>query len=117
MIDSPSSGVPTKAPRWDLVDIEGYGGGNSFFVVASDVFGVHGYMEEEEVGRWTPEGPTRVGGVPTCRGRAGHPRGRLLCGLTSTPSPLDRVCSKKIAPEGFIPFGLRLIFLFFETLK
>ena len=42
---------------------------------------------------------------------------RLLCCLTSTPSPLDHVCTKKIAPEGFIPFGLRLIFLFFETLK
>ena len=50
-------------------------------------------------------------------GRAGHSRGRLACFLTSTPSPLDHVCSKKIAPEGFIPFGLRLIFLFFETPK
>ena len=56
------------------------------------------------------------GGVPTCRGHAGNPRGRLAC-LTSTPSPPDHVCSKKIAPEGFIPFGLRLIFLFFEILK
>ena len=40
-----------------------------FFVVTSDVFEVHGYMQEEEVGRWTPEGPTRqgarlVGGLP-----------------------------------------------------
>ena len=50
-------------------------------------------------------------------GRAGHPRGRLVYCLTSTPSLLDCVCSKKIAPEGFIRFGLRLIFLFFETLK
>ena len=50
-------------------------------------------------------------------GRAGHPRARLVCCLTSTLSLLDCVCSKKIAPEGFIPFGLRLIFLFFETLK
>ena len=57
------------------------------------------------------------GGAPTCRGRAGHPRGLLLCCLTSTPSPLDHVCSKKIAPEGFIPFVLHLIFLSFETLK
>ena len=63
------------------------------------------------------EGPTRVGGVPTCRGRAGHPRGRLACFLTSTPSPLDHVCSKNTAPEGFTLFGLRLIFLFFEILK
>ena len=28
MVDSPSGGAPTKAPRWDLVDTEGYGGGN-----------------------------------------------------------------------------------------
>ena len=88
-----------------------------FFVVASDVFRVHGYMQEEEAGRWTLEGPTRVGGAPTPRGRAGHPHGHIACFLTSTPSPLDHVCSKKIAPEGFIPFGLGLIFLFFETLK
>ena len=26
----PSGGAPTKAPRWDLADTEGYGGGNSF---------------------------------------------------------------------------------------
>ena len=28
MVDSPSGRVPAKAPRWDLADIEGYGGGN-----------------------------------------------------------------------------------------
>ena len=28
MVDSPSSGAPAKAPRWDLTDTEGYGGGN-----------------------------------------------------------------------------------------
>ena len=28
MVDSPSSGAPAKAPRWDLADTEGYGGGN-----------------------------------------------------------------------------------------
>ena len=30
MVDSPSGGAPTKAPRWDLADIEGCDGGNSF---------------------------------------------------------------------------------------
>ena len=30
MVDSPSGGAPAKAPRWDLVDTEGCGGGNSF---------------------------------------------------------------------------------------
>ena len=28
MVDSPSGRVPAKAPRWDLADTEGYGGGN-----------------------------------------------------------------------------------------
>ena len=27
MIDDPSGGAPEQAPRWDLVDIESYGGG------------------------------------------------------------------------------------------
>ena len=30
LVDYPSGGAPTKAPRWDLADTEGYGGGNSF---------------------------------------------------------------------------------------
>ena len=44
-------------------------------------------------------------------------RGFLGSFLTCTPSSPDHVHSKKHAPEGFIPFGLRLIFLFFEILK
>ena len=28
MADSPSGRMPAKAPRWDLADTEGYGGGN-----------------------------------------------------------------------------------------
>ena len=50
-------------------------------------------------------------------GPAALPRGRPVASLTSTPSLLDCVCSKNNSPEGFIPFGLRLIFLFYETLK
>ena len=49
--------------------------------------------------------------------RAPLPRGLLVGCLTSIPSPMDRVCSKNHAPEGFIPFGLRLISFFCETLK
>ena len=37
--------------------------------------------------------------------------------LTATPSLQVGIYSKNIIPEGFIPFGLRLIFRFFETLK
>ena len=66
-----------------------------FFMLASDVFGVHGYIQEEEVGQWKLEGTTRVAGTPTPRGHASHPRGRLGCCLTSTPCPVDCVCSKK----------------------
>ena len=49
--------------------------------------------------------------------RAPHPHGNLEASLTSTPSLLDHVRSENHAPEGFIPFGLRLIFIFFEILK
>ena len=44
-------------------------------------------------------------------------RGAFGSLLTFTPSSPDHVRSKNHAPEGFIPFGLRLTFLFFEILK
>ena len=50
-------------------------------------------------------------------GRALLSPGHLDCFMTCTPSPLDYVRSKNHAPKGFIPFGLHLIFLFFEILK
>ena len=50
-------------------------------------------------------------------GRAPLPRGFLVASLTYTPSLLDCFRSKKNFPKGFILFGLRLIFLFDETLK
>ena len=58
----------------------------------------------------------RVGARPGGR-RASLPRGHLEASLTSTPSLLDCFRSKNNSPEGFIPFGLRLIFLFCETLN
>ena len=64
----------------------------------------------------TKEAVMRVGGAPPL-GRAPLPHGLLVDCLTSTLSPLDHVCSKNHAPEGFIPFGLRLIFFFCETLR
>ena len=45
------------------------------------------------------------------------PRALLVDFLTYTPSPLDHVRFENHVPEGFIPFGLRLIFFFCETLK
>ena len=38
--------------------------------------------------------------------RASLPSGLLVDLLTSTPSPLDHVCSKNNSPEGFIPFDI-----------
>ena len=100
VVDSPSGGAPAKAPRWDLADTEGCGGGNSFSWCSWMFSGAH-------------EGGGHAHGV----GRAFLPRDFLVASLTYTPSLLDCFCSKNNSPEGFIPFGLRLIFLFFETLK
>ena len=80
-----------------------------------NLFGVRRLIWEEEVRRWTLEGPTRQEGA--LWGGALLPHGGLGCFLTCTPSPLDHVRSKNHAPEGFILFGLRLIFLLFEILK
>ena len=76
----------------------------------SDLFGTNAIQRTWSGSQETSEAATRVEGAPTLTGRAGHPRGHLFASLTSTPSLLGCVCSKKIAPEGFIPFGLRLIF-------
>ena len=62
-------------------------------------------------------GAHECGGAPGSPGRALLPHGFFTTFLTSTPSLLDHVCSKNNDPEGFIPFGLRLIFLFGEALK
>ena len=50
----------------------------------------------------------RPRGRRVCPGgrRAPRPRGLLVDCLTSTPSPLDHVCSKNHTPEGFIPFDI-----------
>ena len=106
MIDSPSGGAPEKAPRWDLTGTEGCGGGNRVFAPSLMFSGYIGiYRRKEYVGG-------AIGGPRGWRARP-LPRGLLVDCLTSTPSPLDHVCSENHVPEGFIPFGLRLIFLFF----
>ena len=70
-----------------------------------------------ELGQGSHESPAKVGAMPCPPGCALLPRGLLISFLMSTPSLLDYVCSKNHSPEGFIPFGFRLIFLFYETLK
>ena len=63
MIDAPSGGAPEQAPRWDLVDIEGCGGGIRFLALVLIVWEYVGiYRRKEYVGG--------VAGGPRGRGRA-----------------------------------------------
>ena len=48
MVDSPSGGAPMKAPKWDLADTEGYGGGNSFTVAPLMVSGYMGIYRRKK---------------------------------------------------------------------
>ena len=51
MVDSPSGRTPITAPRWDLADTEGYGGGNRFSVALLMVSGYVGiYRRKKYVG-------------------------------------------------------------------
>ena len=116
VIDSPSSRVPTKAPRWDLADTEGYGGRNCVSWCSQMFSGsVDIYRRKKYVGG-CPWGP-RDRGRALQGGGGLLSRGALGGFLTGTPSSPDQICSKINVPEGFIPFGLRLIFLFFEIPK
>ena len=63
MVDSPSGRVPAKAPRWDLVDTEGYDGGNCILVAPWMFSGYVGtYMRKKYVGG-RPRGH-ETGGAP-----------------------------------------------------
>ena len=53
-----------------------------------------------------PRGAHEGGGRAQGSRRTSLPRGCLASFLTSTPSPLDHVCSKNNSPEGFIPFDI-----------
>ena len=50
MVDSPSGGAPAKAPRWDLVDTEGYGGGNCVSLAPWMFLGYVGLYRRKYVG-------------------------------------------------------------------
>ena len=80
------------------------------FIGSLDVSGYVGIYRRKKYVGGHPRGPRD-------RGRALLSRGSLGSFLACTPSPLDHVRSKNRAPEGFIPFGLRLIFLFYKILK
>src|SRR6187399_318962 len=101
MIDPPSDGAPEQAPRWDLTGTEGSGGGIRVSSVASMFSGYKDIYRRKK-------GTGGARGGPRGWGRALPPCGRLSRSLTCTPSLLCRYSSKNNAPEGFIPFGLRL---------
>ena len=72
MVDAPFGGAPEQAPRWDLVDIEGCGGGIRFLAPLLIVRGYIGiYRRKEYVGGATggPRGRGRAlggAGTPPC---------------------------------------------------
>ena len=77
------------------------------------VLGYKEYIWAKELGQETHEGPTRQGGAPYPLGAPST----FVAPPTSSPSLLVCFWSKKDHREIFIPFGLRLVFLFCETLK
>ena len=96
MVDSPSGRVPAKAPRWDLADTEGYGGGNCvswcswMFSGSVDI-----YRRKKYVGG-RPRGP---------RDRRARPRGGAPPTLvTASLVPWSRV------QVSWITFGEKITF-------
>ena len=69
MVDSPSGRVPAKAPRWDLADTQGYGGGNCVLWCSWMFSGsVDIYRRKKYVGGRS-RGPRDRGACPTGGGR------------------------------------------------
>ena len=86
MIDSPSGGAPAKAPRWDLADTEGYGGGNCFSLAPWMFSGYVGIYRRKKYVGGRPRGP-RDRGCPTGGARPPISWGpRLLLDLHSKSS-------------------------------
>ena len=80
MIDAPSGGAPEQAPRWDLMDIEIYGGGIRVLAPVLIVWGyVDIYRRKKYVG-----------------GETGAPRG-WRAGLGGIGAPPYLVASSSVA--------------------
>ena len=104
MIDSPSSRAP-KRPQDGISWVQ---------KVAAVEIGFHGAPGCFR-GIWIYIGgrsrSVELRGAHEGGGHASLPRAHLASFLTSTPSLLGHVCSKNNSPDGFIPFGICLIFL------
>ena len=75
MVDSPSGRAPATAPRWDLADTEGYGGGNSFSVAPLMVSGYMGIYRRKKYVGGRSMGPREWGMRPPIGGAPGtHPK-------------------------------------------
>ena len=57
VVDSPSGRVPAKAPRWDLADTEGYGGGNCVLLAPWMFLGYVGLYRRKKYIGGRPRGP------------------------------------------------------------
>ena len=108
--------ITEKGPRWDLKGTEGCSGGKVVSWLSWMFLGYKSIYRRKKYLDGATRGP-RGWGRAYPPGRASLPRGCLVASLTSTPSLRDCVCSKNDHREGFIPFGLCLIFFFCETLK
>ena len=88
VVDALSGGAPEQAPRWDLADTEGCGGGIRFLAPVLIVWGYVGiYRRKEYVG-----------------GAAGGPRGRGRTLVTASFVPWSRV------QVSWITFGEKITF-------
>ena len=64
MVDAPSGGAPEQAPRWDLVDTEGCGGGIRFLAPYLIVWGMWIYIGGRSMSVEL-RGAHEVGGAPS----------------------------------------------------
>ena len=71
MVDSPSGRVPVKAPRWDLVDTKGNGGGNCVSWCPWMFLGYVGIYRRKKYVGGRPMGP-RYRGAPYRGGKASY---------------------------------------------
>ena len=110
MINAPSDKMPEKAQDGisrvqKVAAAEKYFGGRFWsFGNISEFIGQELGLEE-------------LRGAHKPSGRAPMAYGLLETPLTSSPSPTCVFWSKKNHCESFIPFGLRLVFLFYKTHK